>query len=211
MSSRALQVQIRTVLPCRVLVYNAPLQECDVSIENLTIVPDNTIPVLPEAERPLPPIRVNGIRVAFPTNGIGDYITFPIAPGITTGSLTVFDRSIDNWRKIGAPVDPGLDHTHQLQDAKFEPDFPVDLQTIEKATGGPDTVALVIAASALLKLGAKITADFVARASLVDAELASIAVTLATGSNAAGPVVFATPYVPTVPGVGSTKVAIPIP
>lgn len=116
---RSVQADVRTHIPARVITYNVDTQEASVSVESLTVIPNRNDPTDRNAETVLPPIRIDGVQVAWQRTAAG-YVTFPLLPG-DTGYLEIFDRSIDTWRKAGVAADPGLDHMHNLSDCVFVP------------------------------------------------------------------------------------------
>jgi hypothetical protein len=173
-AKRSVQLDVRTHIPGRVVAYNSVTQEATISVENLTVVPNKLLErVDRNAEIPLPPIAVPGVQVAFPRAyggpGLDNYLTFPITPGLTTGTLEIFDRSVDSWRKLGAATDPGLDHTHQLQDARFVPDFWAKTLPINAPTGA-DAANVVLEGAALIKIG-ELATEAIAKADTLIAVL----------------------------------------
>jgi hypothetical protein len=185
---RAVQADIRTHIPARVISYNATTQEASISIEGLTVIPDRNNLADRNAETVLPPMRLDGVPVAFEGSPTA-YLTFPVVKGMT-GYLEIFDRSIDTWRKSGAPSDPGLDHMHNLADCVFKP----ALRAKTTPLAATDLTATVLEGP-LVKLG-RDAAQFVALANLVDAELTKILATLNSGTVSGVPIVWGVPYVP---------------
>jgi hypothetical protein len=141
---------IYTWAPARVVKWDADKQRADCQILVKQVYRDE------EDERRAKswPV-VTGVPVEFP--GAGGYrITFPISDGntvidgaraaATTGALMFSHVSLDKWLSgNGREVDPELDHTHALTDAKFFPglhpfgspwgDVPTDHMTIGHDSG----------------------------------------------------------------------------
>jgi hypothetical protein len=129
---------LRTMLPGKVVRYDAALQQADVQplikdwfldegeervVEDLPVVPN--------------------VPVVFPGAG-GFRVTFPVAVGDTV-ALLFSCSSLDRWLdQGGGPVDPGIYHRHALMDAVAIPglrDFahPLGSAPIDRMTIGKDT------------------------------------------------------------------------
>ena len=112
-------------------------------------------------------------------------------------------RSLAQWKakSAGSIVDPKDSATHTYDGAVF---IPGGYPLASPLSPAPSTSHVVIHSANELHLGEASPTSFVALATLVKAELDKIVVTLATGSNSGGPVVFGTPY--TAAAVAATKV-----
>jgi hypothetical protein len=100
--------------------------------------------------KPLPPVPLVDIPVAWPRAGLG-YLTFPLVAG-DTGELLVQDRSLQEWlyRPVDVPVAPIASATHALQDSVFHPGLHTTLNAIVPPT---DMTGAVLHHDALIKLG----------------------------------------------------------
>jgi len=131
---------------------------------------------------------IDNVPVLFPRSGSWS-ITFPIETG-SFGLVVCTKYSLDVWRNQGNATDPGDLRRFTMSGAVFHP---VNLH--------PNGSNLVPFDSTHMVIGDGTQAsqvDFIALAALVDAELASIALTLADGNNSGGKVVWTDPY--TAPG-----------
>jgi hypothetical protein len=147
--TRAVQLEVRTHVPCTVTKYDAATQTVDVTVDHLTVVkasdgkkPAAAVSTIGEGadmSAVLEPMRLTGLRVCWPSTKAG-YLTLPLAPG-DTGELHVSDRSLTRWRKEGKPVDPLLGLLHQLVDGNFYPGLCPDKGVIQPAA---DTEAAVL-------------------------------------------------------------------
>jgi hypothetical protein len=149
---RLTKLSIRTHAPATVLLYDPVRQLVDCTVDHLLTVKvvDETQAarlvaqgavlegVPPNATATLPPIRLTQIPVAWPRT-IAGYVTFPLVPG-DTGELHVSDRSLAQWRLLGAPADPKLAETHSLADSVFHPGLTADTAPIVPPTDLTATV-----------------------------------------------------------------------
>jgi hypothetical protein len=169
------------------------------AIARVQKVNTSTIDVKPVVNR-----VINGESIELPVfpevlplflGGGSSYTSYPIAVG--DYCLLIFsERCFDNWY-AGNDFEPPLDkRMHDYSDAIAL----CGLKVASELTEIPSSTVI----NGAMKLGSPTASDFVALASKVDTELTKIQTTLSTGSNAGGPVVFATPYTPA--ATGSSKV-----
>jgi hypothetical protein len=144
---RRLKLSMRTNTVGTVVAYNPATQKATVTVDILQIIKVFGLPD-PNATAPTPPFVLTNIPVAWPRSGLG-YLTFPLNPG-DTGTITIMDRSIQQWLLLGAPVDPIQSATHALHDAVFEPGLHPDSAPITPPT---DITAAVLHHDAKIKLG----------------------------------------------------------
>lgn len=204
--------------PGRVERWDATRNEVDVrpALDRATKRIDGSIlseplPVIPSVPVQWP--RSSGYGVTFPL-GIGDWVTVIVA-----------DRSIAEWRRLGAAGDPRHVGTHRLDGAIAVPGVYPDAAALSSEhvpTEGirigslvPDgPYALITSAGIEIKdpySGIRIlvsgpfdrvqvdsggSTDLVALAGKVFTELQAIQTTLGTGTAGGNPVTWGTPYVP---------------
>lgn len=193
--------RLYTCIPAKVVKYDAAKQKVDCQVLIKEPHEDE------EGNRQVESVPIiSSVPVQFP--GAGGYrMTFPISDGgggssATTGTLFFAHRSMDVWLSgNGQEVDPELDHDHALTDAVFMPGlnpFGAALQSCptDHATIGADGGVQVHLRSDTICIGDEDTAQFVALADKVKAELDKIATTLGTGTTpvGGGTVTFGTPY-----------------
>lgn len=117
--------------------------------------------------------------VSFPGSG-GYSMTWPLQPG-DTGLLVFADRSLDEWVEYGNPdSDPRSQRRHAYADGVF---IPGARPTADYASNQIDGSAMTIAGQEI-KLGNATASDFVALASLVEAQLEQINVAVAAAVTA---------------------------
>lgn len=180
-------LDVHTALPGIVKKYDASKGVCDVqpAVKRALEREDGTI-----ATESLPVIP--NVRVCWP--GAGGYeLHFPLAAGDTVW-LMFAEADMQKWESTGQESPPGWLERHGLGSLVAYPFSRKALAT----TGGARLVA-----PAPFTVGNLVSAQLVALAPLVAAELAKIAATLLTGSSGGGPVVFGTPYSPS--DVAATK------
>lgn len=169
---------VHTSVPAQVVAYDAAAQTVDVQpmVKRVIVDPDTRT----ELVESLP--QVTGVPVAFPSGG-GYMVTFPIAAGDYV-LLAFSERPIDTWLSSGNESDPGDLRHHDLSDAIAIPCIRPTSKAFTSASpskmvmgkdGGPQ---VVIDATTVSLFGPS-DADFVARASLVDARFAAIEASLA--------------------------------
>lgn len=148
---KRVKLEVYVNLPATVTLYDTTTERATVTIGWLEVVRNLDVPT-PNAELPQPPKVLTGIPVAWPDNGAGDGYRFPIVPGVTTGSVRVYDRSLASWMMSppGVPVDPFFAFTHALADSVFWPDL---RPKVVPVTPVANPAAHVVRASTLLQLG----------------------------------------------------------
>jgi len=211
-AKRTTKVEIRTAIPCRVLVYDPVTQKAKLQSEHVIVINDDG------GEGELLPMVLENVPVRWPASAAGSaWMTLPLLPN-DTGHIVISDRSIERWLTTGAPVDPAARWTHNPIDGIFEPGLHSDLMPLSMPT---DLTAMVLEYS-LIKLGAgalpplfaaRVT-DPTAADSTMAAWIGAVQTALGIISGAAGldpnPVIV-TPTPPTDFGVilsGSTKTVI---
>lgn len=200
---RRLRLSMRTNTVGTVVAYNPATQQVTVTVDILQIIKVFNLPD-PNAEAPTPPVILTNIPVVWPRAGTG-YLTFPLVPG-DTGTITIMDRSIDNWLLLGAPVDPISSATHALQDAVFEPGLHPQTNPIVPPTDLTGTVLhddLAVKLGRLAALGvARLTDTTSANVDMTSwmVEVTAAIATMAALFNAApGPVLSAPGTIPIFP------------
>ena len=150
------------------------------------------VPVFAEGDTQLP--IIHNVPVQWPGGG-GYALTFPLLPGDPV--LIVFaDRSLETWLSVGSVTDPGTARAHSLSDAICLPGVRHRLQALPDAAVDSPELRLngTTTGVKVSPLGAHlgdVTASLpVALASLVDAELTKIGLTLAS----IAPSTFSVPY-----------------
>ena len=209
---RRLKLSMRTNTVGTVIAYDPATQRATVTVDILQIIKVFGLPD-PNATTPTPPFILTNIPVAWPRSG-GGYLTFPINPG-DTGTITVMDRSIQQWLLLGAPTDPIQSATHALQDAVFEPGLHPSTNPITPPT---DPTAAVLHHDAFIKLGraaalgiARLTDTTSSDVSMTlwIAQVTTALVAMAAFFNAPpGPMVSAPLSVPVFPAVPPTDFGI---
>jgi hypothetical protein len=170
--ARAVRLGLRVALPATVVTYNATTQKANITLQFLAVTYDeNAI----DGEAVQEPTIVQSVPVAWPRTSFG-YLTFPLLPG-DTGQVVICDRSIEEWLRLGVPVDPAAAWAHALQDAVFYPGMHPDTNPISPAT---DLTATVLEGTAI-KLGRTATQ----KAVLADTLISVIDAVLAAGSPVA--------------------------
>lgn len=117
-----------------------------------------------------PPALVQNVPLVWPGSA-GGYLSFGLDVGDVV-ALVYFDRSSDRWKSLGEEVDPVDVRRHHPSDAWAIP----GLHAFNAPLSGVSRVnsVLSVRAGAQLLLGSPDASDAVARASLVEAELASL-------------------------------------
>lgn len=215
---RKLKLEIRTMVPATIVVYDPARQVATLTVDHLQTVAvidevqaakllasGATIEgVPPNAEATLPPVQLVDVPVAWPRTNLG-YLTFPLNPG-DTGQLVCSDRSLDQWLTKGIPSDPVLASTHLLENGVFEPGLKPTANPIVPPT---DQTATVVEGATGVKLGRN-ASDFVALASLVLAQLQAMQNAFNTHTHTApsggGPTTTPTTPMPAPGSVAATKV-----
>lgn len=138
--ARRVKVEMRTGTVGRVVSFNAATRRVDVLVDILAVVEDVDGEGIVQD-----PIPLFGLPVHYPGSSQAG-VTWNLVPGDKVW-LKVSDRSLEDWLiKAGAAGAPTALWTHALSDAVAEP---MDV------FGGPvDPTGLVLASSALIKLGA---------------------------------------------------------
>ncbi len=171
LAKRLVDIELRVHAPARVVAFDPATCKATVRIEMLPVndVRGEDVPDIPIT---LPMIPVRYVRAS-----LGG-ATIPLVPG-DTGHVSFSDRALAAWLQNGnpvAPVDPESGRCHHLGDAFFEPGLMTDA---DAAAAGPiDMTATVIDGAALVKLGAA-AVQFVALASLVEAQLNTLKAAIA--------------------------------
>jgi hypothetical protein len=129
------------------LGYDPATQKASLLVQSLGVTRSPDIATGPGSVDVSAPVLLQNVPVAWPRSG-GAYMTFPLAIG-DSGELAIQDRSLALWMLSGAPVDPGFNWTHALQDAVFRPGLHSDVNPITPPT---DQTAAVLEGP-LIKLG----------------------------------------------------------
>lgn len=188
---RKIKMEIRTHVPATVVSYNPATQQATVTVdalETVAVIDETQAAKIiaqggvvegtpPNAEATLPPIKLNGIPVAWPRTNLG-YVTFPLNPG-DTGELIISDRSLDQWLLKGIPSDPKYAGTHAIENGVFHPGLHALANPIVPPT---DTAATVLDGAALVKVG-RLATSFLAKSPEL---IAAVDALLLAGVNAGG-------------------------
>lgn len=187
--------------PARVERYDETLQQVDVR-------PVFREPyVNADGERIIePPALVQNVPLVWPGSA-GGFLSFGLDVGDTVG-LVYFDRSGDRWKSLGDEVDPVDVRRHHASDAWAIPGlhaFNSPLTGVSKTN-----TVLSVRQGAQLLLGGPGATDGVARASLVETELANLW-TAITSHTHTGPFTGSTSggvYAGSAGSVGSSNVKV---
>lgn len=197
--TRRTAIGVRTLLPARVVMYNAATQTADVQLQHTTTigVDDSDIELPPDIV-PSCPVYITS------SSGGATSIQPPILPN-DPGYLIVSDRSLERWRTQGVPVDPASGQCHSLIDGVFHPGGLRAIPDVLVPAANPAALTIEsllihlgnIAVSPAVKgteLASAINA-YVATSTTADSVLAGLAEAWA-GAPGAGQVAFAEGFAP---------------
>jgi hypothetical protein len=174
---------VHTALPGKIVTYDPVTLTATVQLVITRMVKTQDDPLqLQQYEREvLPPLQ--GVPIVFPRSSNAS-ITWPLAPGDSV--LVVFcEADISRWLMTGSITDPDMLKRHSLSSGFAIPGIAPITSPLPSAA----VPAMVLTANTV-KLGSMAATSFVALATLVAAELSSIATALSThihGGVTAGP------------------------
>ncbi len=190
---RSLKLTIRTHMPAKVLAYNPATQTVTAEVGTLQVVKVKDPALIPSgllvlkgtppnAEAVLRPLILNEIPVDWPRTTSG-YVTFPLQTG-DTGTLSVHDRSLEQWLLLGQATDPVLAFTHSLKDSVFSPGLHSKLAPITPPT---DLTGTVLDGMTLIKIGRLAVSAITKAEELTTVLDAAIAAAIAAAAPIASP------------------------
>lgn len=131
--NRQNRLEVRTVIPAKVLSYDASTQRAkiELSTQQVLLMPDGSSVVQP-------PVTIEQVPVSWPAAGAG-YLHCEVWPG-DTGLALVCDRSIGTWRVRGEASPPPFPMPHNLADCIFMPGVRPDVSPLDPPPRGGTTV-----------------------------------------------------------------------
>jgi len=114
------------------LGYDAATQLCSVLVQQLTVTRNPAKAQGAGSTITQPPVLLTNVPVSWRRTNAA-YLTLPLNIG-DTGELIIQDRSLAEWRKLGIPVDPIDNWTHNRGDAVFHPGLHPDTNPIAPPT-----------------------------------------------------------------------------
>lgn len=179
--SRETRLQVRTVVPAKVISYNRATQRAKIELSQKTVVrfEDGT-----EVEQNA--LVFENVPVKWPGSA-SNYAHFDLSPG-DTGAAVVCDRSIAAWRTDGEAHAPQLPSLHNLADCYFDPGLKPDSAPLfPPPPGGATIESDTISLGAAAVLGVARLNDSVTSSAAFTTWLAAVSTALGALGQPVGP------------------------